>query len=355
MMAELLPGYSVEIDNLDKELWHSNLEGFSDANIYQTWSYEAVNSSEKNLSHLLLRKEGKVVAAAQVRIVKIPVIGIGVAYVRWGPMWRLQGEISNIEVFSQAVRALRNEYACSRRLVVRILPLLFHDQVDLFESILVQEGYVHPPHEEPQRTLIMDFNRSLEELRKGLDQKWRNRLNRGERNNLKIIEGFDDDLFKLFLEMYGEMHDRKNFLETVDVHQFRLIQRDLPQLFKMKIFIAFSDGKPAVGVICCGIGDMGLYLFGATNDAGLSAQGSYVLQWKALNWLKEKGAAWYNLNGIDPITNPGTYHFKTGMCGKNGKDVKYLGSYDAFNGVLMQNAFRFADFVRATYNKIRKY
>jgi lipid II:glycine glycyltransferase (peptidoglycan interpeptide bridge formation enzyme) len=351
MVTQLLPGYSVEIDKFDKESWHNNLDKFADANIYQTWAYEEINSGEKNLSHMLLIKNGKAVAAAQARIVKIPIVNIGVAYVRWGPMWHLQGELPNHEVFTQAIRALRNEYACRHRLVVRILPLLYNDQADIFYPILAQEGYVHPPNEEPQRTLVIDLNRSLEELRKGLDQKWRNRLNRGEKNNLNIIEGFDDNLFRLFLETYGEMHDRKNFTETVDVHQFRLMQSDLPESFKMKIFIAICEGKPAAGVICSSIGDMGVYLFGATSDAGLSAQGSYALQWRALNWLKESGVAWYNLNGINPIINPGTYHFKSGMCGKNGKDIKYLGTYDAFNGVVMRNAFKLAEFIRTTYRE----
>ena len=174
-------------------------------------------------------------------------------------------------------------------------------------------------------------------------------MNRGEKNNLNIIEGFDDDLFKLFLEIYQNMYDRKNYLETVDVEKYRIIQRDLPEFFKMRIFIAFHDDKPAAGVICSGIGDMGLYLFGATSDSGLTTQGSYVLQWKALSWLKENGATSYNLNGINPIANPGTYHFKSGMCGKNGKDLKHIGLYDTWNGVMICKAFKFADFIRVMY------
>jgi lipid II:glycine glycyltransferase (peptidoglycan interpeptide bridge formation enzyme) len=147
------------------------------------------------------------------------------------------------------------------------------------------------------------------------------------------------------------MYDRKNYFETVDIQKYRIIQHDLPQSFKMKILIAFCDGKPAAGVICSCIGDMGLYLFGATSNTGLTAQGSYVLQWKALSWLKENGAASYNLNGINPMANPGTYHFKSGMCGKNGKDVKHLGLYDAWNAVMIGKAFKFADIMRVKYRK----
>jgi hypothetical protein len=351
MIKKLLPGYHVEVDNFDKGSWHRNVEGFDDANIFQTWPYVAVHNGSKSLSHLLLKRGDKIVAAAQARIAKIPIVNIGVAYFLYGPMWQVKGGAVDLEVFGQAVRAIRNEYACRRSLAVRIQPLIFNDQASIFDPILAQEGYGHPSTDEPQRTLVIDLNYSLQQLRKGLDQKWRNRLNRGEKNNLDIMEGFDDSLFKLFLELYQNMYDRKNFFETVDIEKYRIIQSNLPDPFKMKIFIAFYEGKPAAGVICSGIGNMGLYLFGATSDTGLTSQGSYVLQWKALNWLKEKGVTSYNLNGINPITNPGTYHFKSGMCGKNGRDVKHLGLYDTYNGAIKGRIFQIADLMRMKYRK----
>jgi lipid II:glycine glycyltransferase (peptidoglycan interpeptide bridge formation enzyme) len=351
MGTELTSGYSTEVDNIDKDSWHRILEKFDDANIYQTWSYETIRSGKKKLSHLLLKKNGEVVAAAQARITKIPFTNLGVAYIRWGPLWRRRGEISDPELLAEALRALRNEYVCGRKLIVRILPLLFDDVSDLFDQVLVQEGFIRSTSEDPQRTLLVDLNHSLAELRKGLDQKWRNRLNRSERNNLRVIEGSSDSLFGLFLEIYGEMHKRKKFLETSDVRQFRLIQSDLPDSLKMKILIALSDGAPVAGVICSGIGDMGVYVFGGTSDRGLSAQGSYLLQWKALNWLKEQGATWYNLHGINPLTNLGSYHFKKGLCGKNGKDVRFLGTYDTYDNVTSRCIFEQVDSLRAIYKK----
>lgn len=353
MIMELTSQYSVEVDNVDKESWNCILERFDDANIYQTWSYEAVKSGERNLSHLLLKREGEVVAAAQARIAKMPFTNIGLAYIRWGPLWRLREKASDREVFAQMIRALRNEYACRRRLVVRILPLFFNDQSEVFNPILIQEGFVQPSIEVTQRTLLVSLSHSLGELRHGLDQKWRNRLNRAEKNGLRIVEGFEDDLFGYFVEIYRQMHGRKKFQEGSDVNQFRMMQHDLPNSFKMKILIAFSDEMPAAGVVCSSIGDMGVYLFGGTSNTGLNTQGSYLLQWKALSWLKEKGAKWYNLHGINPIKNPGTYRFKAGLCGKNGKDVSFLGVYDACDGVTTRNIFRFANFARVMYRKTK--
>src|SRR5262245_52130285 len=104
---ELGAGYSVEIDAVNEGIWHQILEGFDDANIYQTWSYDEVRCGRDNISHLVLKKEGKTVAVAQARIVKVPLIGAGIAYVRWGPLWQRKSVESNVDSFQQVIRALR--------------------------------------------------------------------------------------------------------------------------------------------------------------------------------------------------------------------------------------------------------
>ena len=82
----MLPsGFSVDVDSVDKAGWHDVLDRFSDANIYQAWSYEAMRRDERGMSHLLLRRNGEAVAAAQVKIVKVPFLKVGVAYVLWFP------------------------------------------------------------------------------------------------------------------------------------------------------------------------------------------------------------------------------------------------------------------------------
>ena len=116
---------------------------------------------------------------------------------------------------------MRNEYACRRGLVVRILPALFDDQSEHFKPVLEREGFVQPPHEVPQRTLLVNLEHPIDDLRKGLHEKWRYNLKKAEKNNLRVVEGFDDDLFGLCIDIYKETHGRKNFVETSDVHQFR--------------------------------------------------------------------------------------------------------------------------------------
>jgi hypothetical protein len=323
-------GYAAEFDIVDKEEWCKIIDQFSDANIYQTWSYDAIRCGEENISHLVLRSADKIIAATQARIVRIPIIGLGAAYVRWAPLWHLRNQTEDPEVFRHAVRALRSEYVCRRGLNLRIFPALYDDNSDLYIDMLLSEGYTRTPEKDSSRTLILDISPPIEELRKNMDQKWRNCLNKAERNELDVVEGTDDCLFADFIGLYQDLLLRKKFPEPNDINEFRMIQRELRIHHKMNIILCRSSGFSSVGGIFTAIGETGVYLFGASNEPGMENKGSYLVQWKAIQWMKNCGCRYYNLNGINPATNPGTYHFKAGLSGKKGKDVNYLGRFDCY-------------------------
>ena len=120
----------------------------------------------------------------------------------------------------------------------------------------------------------------------------------------------------------------------------------------MRIFLCRSNGISSAGVICATIGETGVYLFGATNDQGMANKGSYLLQWKAIQWMKQCGCRNYNLNGINPLLNPGSYHFKAGISGKSGKDVYYLGRFDCYSGAINAALAHTADLVFPFMKKV---
>lgn len=336
-------GYVAYFDAVGRQEWDNNLNPFSDSNIYQTWSYDTIRCGEDNISHMVLQGDGKTVAVAQARLMRIPILGLGAAYLRWAPVWQPRNQIPDPIVFQQALRALRNEYVCRRGLILRIFPLLYDDNSQTYIDILSQEGYAAVPGEKHGRTLIMDISQPLDDVRKKIDQKWRNCLNKSERNNLEVIEGTDDSLFGDFIELYRALLNRKKFEKPNDINEFRMIQKDLRPEYKMRIFLCQSSGVISAGVICAVVGDTGVYLFGATNDEGMTNKGSYLLQWKAIQWMKNSGCRYYNLNGINPVMNPGGYHFKVGLSGKNGRDVNYLGRFDSYAGELTAKLACFAD------------
>ena len=323
----------VETGRFLKERWHGIISRFEDLNIYQTWPYDARVHGQGQVEHLVLRDHDRVLSAAQVRLKQVPALRSGVAYVRWGPLWNVKGTQRDPEIFRRAVRALRDEYVLRRGYLLRIFPALFQDQDQDLRSILIDEGYSLVRPQVRERTLLLNIELPLPELRKNLDQKWRNGLNRAEKNDLEVLEGEGQDLFEEFTRLYRDLLKRKNFRAPNNISDFSAIQQSLPEGWKMRVFLCRSQGSLGAGAICSSLGRTGLYLFGASNELGMTTKGSYVIQWRIIQWLKESGAVWYDLNGINPDANPGTYRFKAGIAGKSGRDVLFLGQFESYSSM----------------------
>jgi hypothetical protein len=353
-IRQLSPGYTAECDAADEQTWYETLQEFKDANIYQTWAYVAVRSGQRNMSHLVLLNNGQIVSMALARITKLPFLKAGVAYVMWGPVWRRRGTEDNVETLRQAIRALRNEYVCRRGLILRLFPLLFDADASAdFLTMLEGEGFSLSGGSR-SRTILMDLRPCLEDLRSGMRPHWARELKVAEKRYLEIIQGSDDELFKNFIAIYKEMVSRKKFLEPHDIHQFREVHAQLPEEFKMKILLCKAGEECYSGLVCSMIGDTAVYLFGATSNSGLKSKGSYLLQWKLIEQLKRSGVSVYNLNGVNPSANPGTYKFKDDLAGKNGKDLYFLGRFDSDGPLVSRLCVESGEWFRTLYQRARK-
>ena len=342
-MKSLAHGYMVEIDKIGQAEWSEILSRFDDATIYQTWSYGSVRWGEANLSHLVLRKDGEIIAASQLRIIKIPVVGSGIANVKWGPMWQRRGRQKYPEHFRKILLALIEEYGLRRGLLLRIIPNQVRDNTEMIYSILQSEGFKWIPSIVSYKTLIIDLSPSLDELRRDLKKKWRQHLGRAERNmSLKVIDGVSDDLFELVIHLYNQMHYRKKFGDTLILGDLRAIQKDLPDDLKMKIMICELKGEPIAARVVSLMGDVAVDFIAATGNKGLDSYSSYLLQWRMVEWLKSSGCRWYDLGGIDPDKNPGGYQFKSGLVGKNGRQVIF-GEFDVCQSLLSSFLVKIGD------------
>jgi len=333
------PVWQVEVDRATPAEWSSMLDRFYDGNLYQTWSYGTVRWGRKSLSHLVLKRNGEVLGMAQLRIIRPTRFNFGMAYLRWGPLCHRRGRELDPEAPLCIARALQEEYVCKRGLLLQILPNAF---VGSPRAALFQSGFSRFT-QEPRtsanvyRTFVLDLAPPIEELRRNLDAKWRNKLTQSEKKGLKVVAGNGTDEYRTFCQMYNQMRERKSFDTTVDVEEFGRLQEDLPEAHRMRILICEQDGVPVAGLVASALGDSAIYLLGATSDDGLNTKGAYLLQWTLIQWLKENGIKWYDLGGIDPEGNPGVYSFKRGL---SGKDVSQLTPLVACNSVVSSAVVR---------------
>lgn len=334
-------GYQLLVDQITEPQWSNALDTFRDANIYQTWSYGEQRWGSQRISRLVVKRDGKVVAMAQTALVRAWSMRMGIAQLRWGPLVRP----TDVPVDADAARimadALHAEYVRRRGLYLRVLAPGWNPSENATALTAAFAAYATEPFApgESYRTMVVDLRQSPQAIRARLDQKWRNQLNRAERNALTVSEPVGSDAFASFARLYEQMVERKG-IAAADVRQFERMQEQLPGRQQLKVLICSENGAPVAGLVASAIGRTGIYLLGATNEQGMKSKGAYLLQWRMMLWLKQVGAEFYDLGGINPDTNPGVYHFKQGM---GGEDVRYIAPLVAFGSTasrLIAGAFR---------------
>jgi lipid II:glycine glycyltransferase (peptidoglycan interpeptide bridge formation enzyme) len=337
--------YQVETGAFPQSKWEDVIRLFDDATLYQTCSYGQVRWGRQSLDHLVLRQGGDIVAAAQVRLICVPVLGPRIAYIAWGPMWRRKGHPRKPEIFRQVLHALSEEYAKKRRMYLRIVPnAIAADNSDL-TAILDEEGYQFQKHVQPYRSFIVDIQPDLEEIRKHtLHKKWREKLSRSLRNNLDVRVGTDDEMYEVFENLYYQMHSRKGFVRFVSIDEFRAANRLLADDLKLKIGMCYREGRAIATLIWSDIGEKGISILSATGHEGLNLRGAYLLRWKMFEGLKQNGCRFSDQGGLDPINNPGGYEFRQGL---GGMDICHLGQYDRCTRPFLAVVFQGLDWMRA--------
>lgn len=342
---------SPEIDQVDKHAWHQIIQRFDDAHLCQMWSYGATRWGEDKLSHLVLKTNREIVAAAQVAIIKIPVVAAGVAYVKWGPMWRLRGTRRDLEICRHTMIALREHYAARRKLLLRIMPTEVDDDNGAMRSILESEGLKRRYGLPEARHWRIDLSRSAEELHKNLKRNWRYCLTRAEKFNLEITESTGTDALDTFFQLYDEMQCRKSFVDFSDINYFRKFQTDLPEPLKVRVLVCWYHGEALAALAVSLLGDTGLALYGATGNRGRQMGASYFLDWWTTNWLRDQGYRWYDLGGSG---TPGVSFYKAGLAGKDGKITEFVGKFDSPGSLRSRIVVELGESLRSAYRSALK-
>jgi hypothetical protein len=136
--------YSTEIDTVAKEQWHDLILNFRDCTINQTWDFGPSLSGERNLSHFfILRRQGELCAAVQVRTKLVPGLGGGLGYVIGGPLWRKPGCDSKLPDLGAALRILGEEYTVKRKMMLFIRPNIYTSdpQIDCLKALFLENGF----------------------------------------------------------------------------------------------------------------------------------------------------------------------------------------------------------------------
>ncbi|MCX6812438.1 MAG: peptidoglycan bridge formation glycyltransferase FemA/FemB family protein [Candidatus Berkelbacteria bacterium] len=196
---------------------------------------------------------------------------------------------------------------------------------------------------QPEHTLILDINRSEEEILAQMKPKGRYNIKVAEKHGVEISAGTALDFYKLYATMAERQHitfRSKSYFEKL----VEILGNDL-----VKVYIAESkDSEIIASAIVAFYGERATYLFGGSSNENRELMAPYKLQWEIIKEAKRRNCKEYDFFGIAPNDNPkhpwaGVSRFKKQF---GGQEVHNLGSWDLIFSPLKYKLFRLVEKAR---------
>lgn len=283
--------------------------------------------------------------------------GIGnIAYVPRGPVVDWDNEEYADAILKTTAKLAQRKGA----LALIIEPDLFDTPSD--DHLLRRCGMTPLPFSvQPRRTSLINLDVDEEvDILSAMKQKTRYNIGLARRKGITVRSGSVEDA-ALFYELMQATAER----DTFSIHPFAYY-RDFMALFARdenspaKMLIAEHEGQPLAGMIVTAIGKRATYLYGASTNEKRELMPTYLLQWEAMLWARNRGCHSYDMWGIpdeDEATLEaqfesrhdglwGVYRFKRGF---GGQVVRHIGTWAHVFSPLRWWLYQHASRIRKTH------
>ena len=199
--------------------WDAMAGEFADACLEQMAAYAVPRWDRSRLCGIVLREAGsaKPVAMALAVIATIPLFDLGLAIVKFGPLWRRHDRPANPAVLGAALEAVKQVFASERGLVARVMPPPDPELVAEWNTRLALAGFSFHDHAPDPTRYLIDLSLTEKEQLASLGPKWRSNLNKALAHRLDIREADLKEMLPDFLALYKTMLARKHFIDRHNV------------------------------------------------------------------------------------------------------------------------------------------
>jgi len=276
----------VDIDSLDVQQWNELLMKSEVCDAFQTYEWAQVqrNSLGAQPHFLMVYNNGGLVGG--VMYFKKKALGMLDSYeVRGGP---LHSGANKLQIMKNIIKTFREK----RKKVAYMLFVPYPLTNLRFAQIFKTEGY----HPIVFRTLIVDLDRSLDDVWKALDKDARRGVRKAKRLGVEATVAHTWEEWK---EYYGLhlLHSKekryspepRRFYEEM----FKLHRKNMSRLFVSKL-----ENRIIAGALCLIHKENLVGIRSASSDAFLKYQPNNLAHWKSIEWAKENGVKIYDFDGL---------------------------------------------------------
>lgn len=315
------------IRNIDPTAWPGISDAFEDTSYEQSLTYgqaAAVRIGGEARFVAVETTKGEPVAAACLRIKRIPGLGRGIAWIAAGPMTRprTQPDLSP-DRLCDILLVLRREIHAAGHILRLRLPAVAGYDPDKITPLTAAAGFTPTNRAPSYRTVIVDLEPDEDTLMRGLHGKWRNPLRNALKAGLSLDYGPIGTFSDRFHSLYERVRRAKGFNPEIPPDfYYDLTGPD----FEHEVLIARVDGADVAGITIGRTGTNAVYLFGATDEPGRRMNAGYFLMWHAILRGRAAGVRRLDLGGIDEEANPTVTRFKLRT---GGQDITAPGPWEA--------------------------
>ena len=207
---------------------------------------------------------------------------------------------------------------------------------------------------QPKNTLMLNLEKSEEDLLKEMKQKTRYNIRLAEKKGVAVTNyelcADNKKEFKKKFEKFWELteetsrrdkfrsHNKNYYWKMLESLSFHSKSNKDRQKLQTKLYLAEYDNKVIVTNLVLFFGDMAIYLHGASSNEYRNVMAPYLLQWQQILDAKKAGCKMYDFWGIQNSQSKtdlpwekkinswgGITRFKRGF---GGLEKNYIGAYD---------------------------
>jgi peptidoglycan pentaglycine glycine transferase (the first glycine) len=284
----------VEVCN-DQSVWDEEIVSRG-GHPLQLWGWGEVKAAHNwKAERVFVRKGDDIVGAAQVLIRPLPGLFNCLAYIPRGPV---AGSADREAVLKELASYVKTTY---KAVALTIEPDWTEaPQVDGWKQ---SDNTILIP-----RTLILDLEKSEDELMAAMSKKTRQYIRKSGSESLEIRKIKNREELRACLEIYKQTAKRANFALHGDEYYYDVFDK-LGEF--SPVFAAFSGSDPVAFLWLAISQDVAFELYGGMNEEGQRLRANYALKWHAIRTMKKWGIKRYDLNGL---LNDGVSVFKQGFA-----------------------------------------
>ncbi|MDE0936233.1 MAG: peptidoglycan bridge formation glycyltransferase FemA/FemB family protein [Mariniblastus sp.] len=229
-----------------------------------------------------------IVGGAQILIRNIRYFG-NIGYVPKGPIYQKD----NPQIADSLIQQLKKLAKTERINGLIVQPF----EPGIMTETLINHGFRNCPIEtSPTATVILDIRSELDDILAKMSKGMRNKIRRGQTRGIQCRQGEKADL-PAFHQLLTQTARRRGFT-IFDLDYFEHMWDTFSPTNSMQLFIAEYQGEPVAAQFCINRGNTIIAKQIGWSGAHPKRHPNEALDWFTIQWAKQQGYEFYDLEGI---------------------------------------------------------